>query len=104
MEQTTYETSDRDLFVYLGAEIDHHQVSFITKEIGFYIGSKLTKNIIFDFENVRFMDSSGIGMVMDAYKRAVMLGGTVMVCNMSKKVDRIFRMSGVYRFVRALEI
>lgn len=104
MEQTTYETADRDLFVYLGAEIDHHQVSSITKEVGFHMSSKLTKNVIFDFENVRFMDSSGIGMVMDAYKRAVMLGGTVMVCNMSKKVDRIFRMSGVYRFVRALEL
>ncbi len=104
MEQTTYEAADRDLFVYLGMEIDHHQVSFITKEVGFYISSKMTKNIIFDFQNVRFMDSSGIGMVMDAYKRAVMLGGTVMVCNMSKKVDRIFRMSGVYRFIRPLEI
>lgn len=104
MEQTTYEALDRDLYVYLGAEIDHHQVSTIIREVGFQISSKLTKNIIFDFENVRFMDSSGIGMVMDAYKRAVMLGGTVMVCNMSKKVDRIFRMSGVYRFVRALEI
>lgn len=104
MEQTTYEVLDRDLYVYLGAEIDHHHVSTITREVGFHMSSKLTKNIIFDFENVRFMDSSGIGMVMDAYKRAVMLGGTVMVCNMSKKVDRIFRMSGVYRFVRALEI
>lgn len=104
MEQTTYEISGRDLFVYLGMEIDHHQVSFITREISFYIGSKMTKNIIFDFQNVSFMDSSGIGMVMDAYKKAVMLGGTVMVCNMSKKVDRIFRMSGVYRFVRVLEL
>lgn len=104
MEKTTYEATGRDLFVYLGMEIDHHQVSFVTKEIGFYMSSKMTKNIIFDFEHVSFMDSSGIGMVMDAYKRAVMLGGTVMVCNMSKKVDRIFRMSGVYRFVRILEV
>ena len=102
MKDTKYEVEERNLFVELCSEIDHHQVTAIANEINHYMQRTLSKNIIFDFRRVSFMDSSGIGLVMGAYKQAVRLGGAVMVCNLSKKVDRVFRVSGVYRFVRCL--
>ena len=37
-------------------------------------------NIVFDFEDTRFMDSSGIGAILGRYKRMREIGGRVAVC------------------------
>lgn len=50
------------------------------------------------------MDSAGIGLVMGGYKQTVTFGGNTTLCNVSERVDRIFAMSGVYRFVGKVEI
>lgn len=102
--QHAFTVEGRNLVVTLGSEIDHHQVSLIFEELEKQSQLHLTKNIIFDFGQVIFMDSAGIGLVMGAYKRTASVGGCTMVCNVSSKVDRVLRMSGVYRFVRIMEL
>ena len=104
MKRTSYKLEDRTLIVGLGSELDHHNVSIINKELSKYLQMYIIKNIIFDFNDVTFMDSSGIGLVMGGYKQAVVYGGSVMLSNISERVDRIFAFSGVYRFVSKVEI
>ena len=83
-------------------------IDYITKNMIISTISIILVNIIilivFDFKNVTFMDSAGIGLVMGGYKQTVTFGGSTTLCNVSERVDRIFAMSGVYRFVGKVEI
>ena len=40
------------------------------------------KNLVFDFSDVTFMDSSGIGVVLGRYKKIRAMGGTVAIREM----------------------
>lgn len=104
MNRASYKLEERTLYVNLGPEIDHHHVTIINKELSNYLQLYMIKNIVFDFKNVTFMDSAGIGLVMGGYKQTVTFGGSTTLCNVSERVDRIFAMSGVYRFVGKVEI
>ena len=57
------------------------------------------KNIVFDFKDVSFMDSSGIGLIMGRYKKVMFIGGKAAVTNVGNAVDRIFKISGLYKII-----
>ena len=59
----------------------------------------MPKEIIFDFSNVSFMDSAGIGLLIGRYKFARMLGGNVKVSNINTSIRKIFEMSGILKII-----
>ena len=83
----------------LGGEIDHHCAVKIRHELDGMILEERPQVLIFDFSNVRFMDSSGIGLVLGRYRLMATLGGKVIVNGSSKEIARIFKMSGVDKIV-----
>lgn len=95
-----YEVIDRCLVISLKQELDHHCAQYIREKSDYIIDKRHIKNIIFDFAHVGFMDSSGIGVIMGRYKRVVFTGGAVGVTNIGSSVDRIFRLSGLYKIVK----
>lgn len=84
------------LIVSLAGEIDHHVSEKLRKNIDEEIALCGTKNLIFDFSNVEFMDSSGIGMVLGRYKKVHGTGGSVIIQNASRLVKQILDMAGVF--------
>lgn len=63
----------------------------------------IPRKVIFDFSNISFMDSAGIGMVLGRYKMAKMLDGDLEIINTNKSVKKIFDMSGVSRIINIIE-
>ena len=59
----------------------------------------MPRKVVFDFSNVSFMDSAGIGMVIGRYKMMKMLGGTLEMTNVSQSVRKIFEMSGITKII-----
>jgi stage II sporulation protein AA (anti-sigma F factor antagonist) len=53
-------------------EIDHHSTLKIKNRADYEIQKYMPKTAVFDFSNVTFMDSSGIGMLIGRYKLASM--------------------------------
>lgn len=53
-------------------EIDHHYAAKIRTRADFEIQKHIPKKLVFDFENVNFMDSAGIGMILGRYKMITM--------------------------------
>lgn len=87
-------------FIYaLGGEIDHHSAVKIRHELDEMILEERPEELIFDFSNVKFMDSSGIGLVLGRYRLMATLGGKVKVNGSSREIARIFKMSGVDKIV-----
>ena len=69
METFSLERSGANLILHISEELDHHTAGQLSRTIDVLIEKGNVKNIIFDFDGMTFMDSSGIGMVMGRYKK-----------------------------------
>ena len=59
---------DEILKINLKGEVDHHLALQIKDEIDHYIEKHRIKRVLFNFKDVSFMDSSGVGMIIGRYK------------------------------------
>lgn len=80
-------------------ELDHHSAEYIREKIDSELIKATTKNVIFDFSKVTFMDSSGIGVIMGRFKNVSKLNGKLSVANVSDQMLRIFEMSGLLKVI-----
>lgn len=94
---------DNCLMVSLPEEVDHHHASYIGERADRYILRDDVKHVVFDFENTRFMDSSGIGIIMGRYKKISCFGGQVYIIHADKQIQRILRVSGLGNVVEIVE-
>lgn len=94
-----YLDDKKAVIVKINEELDHHNCSEIRSKIDREIDFRLPKKLIFDFGDVSFMDSSGIGIVMGRYKTMKSIGGEASIVNTRPTVKRIFQMSGLEKIV-----
>lgn len=87
------------LVEFMTTELDHHISNEVREEIDDVLISKQVKNIIFDFKNINFMDSSGIGVIIGRYKKISSESGKVSVINTSPRVKKIFDLSGMNKII-----
>lgn len=93
---------DHCLMVKLPQEVDHYQAGYICQEADKYLLRDDVLNVVFDFEDTDFMDSSGVGIIMGRYKKVSLLGGRIYAINVGKQVRRILEISGMSRMVEVL--
>ena len=96
---TKYIKEDKLLILEITEEIDHHTTEKIRRRADYEIQRYMPKDIIFDFNSVVFMDSSGIGLLMGRYKTATMLNGRLSLINVSENIKKILEMSGVLKII-----
>ena len=87
------------LLLQITEEIDHHFTEEIRRKADYEITRYMPRKVIFDFNQVTFMDSAGIGMLIGRYKVAKMLGSTVEMINVKPSIKKVFEMSGVLKIV-----
>ena len=87
------------MVVELTRELDHHNSVAIREEIDRHIYGGIVRNIVFDFKNTTFMDSSGVGVILGRHRILKNVGGVIAVTNINKAVDRLFTISGLYKIV-----
>ena len=89
----------RMVVVNINEEIDHHTCEKIRSKIDLAIEFRKAKYLVFDFEGVNFMDSSGIGLIMGRYKLINKHNGQAFLINLKPAVQKIFRMSGIFKIL-----
>lgn len=99
-----YKQTKKGLIIRMPKEIDHHTADEIRAEIDKKIEFNCISNLIFDFENTDFMDSSGIGLILGRYKMVQYLGGTVSVVNASDSITKMMNMSGIDKFINYFNV
>ena len=102
--QIKYIKEGKELIIKLKEEIDHHSSEKIRKRVDYEIQVHIPKKIIFDFEHVTFMDSSGIGMLIGRYKLVSMLGGKTAIINVSAPIKKVLEMSGILKIISIEEL
>lgn len=94
---------DNCLMVKLPEEIDHHKSAYICEKADWYIVQKNVSHIVFDFEDTKFMDSSGIGIIMGRYKKISCFGGKVFAIHPDKQIRRVLKLSGLTKVIEIME-
>ena len=82
MQFTSY-LDDGTLTVALTGEIDHHSAKAYIDAISVKIEVYLPRECILDFQQVSFMDSSGIAVVINALRNMTKINGQLYVCGLS---------------------
>lgn len=91
------------LIVRLKGELDHHEAGSLREKWQENLSSGMFKHVILNLEEVNFMDSSGIGVLLGRYKEIASLGGELVVCSVNSSIKRIFDMSGLFKIIRLAE-
>lgn len=87
--------SDKSLTVFLSGEIDHHNAGLLRESTDKSIIKEQPRELILDFSDVTFMDSSGVGFVMGRYKTALSLGCKTAVTGLKDRDKKILLLSGM---------
>jgi stage II sporulation protein AA (anti-sigma F factor antagonist) len=83
------------LIIRMEGELDHHAVDSFRDKIDSKLALQEIRHVLFNFAGVRFMDSSGLGMVLGRYKLVSEKGGKVMACSLGPRVERVFDLAGL---------
>lgn len=100
MTRIAYDLQESRLSVTLAGEIDHHHASNIRSEIDTAFTAHSPHTLVLDLQNVTFMDSSGIGLIMGRYKLLQPLGCEIILRNPQPHIERILRLAGMERLAR----
>lgn len=94
---------DNYLMIRMPTEIDHHKSVKISAKADRFILSKAVENVVFDFAQTTFMDSSGIGILVGRYKKISCFGGKVYAVHTGSRIRRILLLAGVENIVEIME-
>ena len=94
---------DHFLMIRMPEEVDHHRSSSIARRADQLMLDKEVKDIVFDFSDTKFMDSSGIGILAGRARKMACFGGKVYVIHAADRVQRILKMSGIEKVVEIME-
>ena len=100
---TNYDEKVRTLTINFDGEIDHHSCSELAVMADNAINRYVPQKLIFNFKNVKFLDSAGIGMIIGRYKKVMRFGGKAEMINVGKEAKRIFNMAGLFRIIPLID-
>ena len=101
--QFTSFLEDGRLTVALTGEIDHHCAKKYIESIKSKIEAYSPKTCILDFQEVTFMDSSGIAVVINALRSMNHIDGVLELAGLNQQPLKVFRASGIDKLVRIKE-
>ena len=99
----TYEARGQVLIVHLPKELDHHNCRNLKYETDLLLSENYITKVVFDFSRTEFMDSSGIGVLLNRYKQMERSGGQVAIYGAKLQVMRILTVGGIVKLVKNYE-
>ena len=102
MHFTSYLENGR-LTVALDGEIDHHCAKQYILAIAAKIEAFTPEVCILDFQDVSFVDSSGIAVVINALRSMTQIEGRLLLTGIAAQPMRVFRASGIDKLVEIKE-
>ena len=79
----------------LSGDIDHHAAREMRRELDEVIERSQPELLIIDMENVGFMDSSGIGLILGRLRAVRACGGDIIIKNARLEIAGVIKLSGL---------
>ena len=94
---------DGQLTIALTGEIDHHCAKKYIQSISAKIEAYTPKTCILDFQDVTFIDSSGIAVVINTLRNINRLNGKLILTGLSRQPMKVFQASGIDKLIEIKE-
>ena len=91
------------LTIALSGEIDHHCAKQYIQSIAAKIEAYTPDVCVLDFQEVSFVDSSGIAVVINALRNMSQIEGKLILSGICDQPMRVFRASGIDKLVEIRE-
>jgi len=88
------------LIVKVEGELDMHITHEFRQQVDNALESSKVKHILFNLEDVTFIDSSGLGVILGRYKKICALGGRVLMSHVQPQVLQILELSGLLKIIK----
>lgn len=95
----TISNQERHMTAHISGEIDHHCAREIMYTLDREIDSALPLRLTLDLGGVTFMDSSGIAVLLRAWRRMKELEGSLRVEHIPTQPRRVLDAAGVGRII-----
>ena len=95
-----YNTENSSLSIDLDEEIDMKACKILRNVIDGYIIKYQPKEFVMDLTNVKFMDSSGIGLILGRYNLIKLFDSSMVIVNPNENIKRIIELSNVNRYIK----
>ena len=102
MQFTSYLENGK-LTIALTGEIDHHRAKSCIQAISAKIEAYTPDTCVLDFQEVTFVDSSGIAVVINALRAMNRIEGVLVLSGLSVQPLKVFRASGIDKLVQIKE-
>ena len=97
--QVSFETDQTVLTAKISGELDHHVAKELREKIDLKLAGGIYNTLIFDFDNLSFMDSSGIAVIMGRVENLKALSGSVKLKLSDERIKKMLSISGVTEYV-----
>jgi stage II sporulation protein AA (anti-sigma F factor antagonist) len=91
---------ERRLTAAVSGELDHHRAREVMEVLDRSIDVTLPKELTLDLSELTFTDSSGIAVLLRAWRRMGQVRGAMRVVNTPAQADKVFRAAGLQRLIR----
>lgn len=102
MQFTSY-LEDGQLTVALTGEIDHHTAKQCIQAVSAKIEAYTPDVCVLDFQEVTFVDSSGIAVVINALRAMARIEGKLVLSGLGQQPMKVFQASGIDQLVQIKE-
>ena len=97
------EVKNGELKLVLSGELDHHGAKNVMQSAAAIIDEYVPRSCVMDLNDVAFMDSSGIALILNVNKRLGNLGGRLRVEGVTKQPMKVIKASGIDRIISIKE-
>ncbi len=94
--------NDSELIIAFSGELDESNAKLARNKCDEYIDKYCLDKCIFDFRELSFMDSTGIGVILGRYKLLKSNKRVLIIANPCKQVMKIIKTSGMDRIIRII--
>lgn len=91
---------ERRLTAAVSGELDHHGAKTVMEELERHIDAALPRDLTVDLAGLSFTDSSGIAVLLRAWRHMGRLGGEMRVIHTPPQADKVFRAAQLQRLIR----
>ena len=87
------------LTLNLQGELDMNTSETLRQAIDTEIERRGIRTVILNLEEVSFIDSSGLGVILGRYKKLLPMGGKMIITNVPSHIYKIMELSGLPRII-----
>ena len=87
------------LTAYLSGELDQHEARGAMRSLDELLDAYLPRDLVLDLGELKFMDSSGIALMIRLSRRMKATGGRMWIENPARQPKRVIDASGIDRLI-----